>query len=330
MYAIHFPSVDPALNLALEETLFLSLRPTDPGWFLLWRNAPSIIVGRHQNTLEEINSDLVRRYHLPVVRRLTGGGAVYHDPGNLNFSFLVPARPGADTSFRHFLTPVMAALQELGIPCVCSGRNDLLIGERKFSGSAQWRNKTAILHHGTLLIRPNLDMLGAVLTGAPDKYLSKGIKSVRSRVCALADYLPAGIGEDTLVRALERHCAEGSGEIPADLYARAERLAAEKYRSDAWNYGASPRFTVRCRQRFPWGAVDCRLNVQQGIIRQCRIFGDFFSHGTVSALEERLTDIPYTPESITSALSDVDLTLFFAGSHGDELQKLLIDPEQSA
>lgn len=330
MHVVHFPSVDPALNLALEETLFLSLRPADPGWFLLWRNAPSIIVGRHQNTLEEINSDLVRRYNLPVIRRLTGGGAVYHDLGNLNFSFLVPARPGVKTSFRHFLTPVMAALQELGIPCVCSGRNDLLIGERKFSGSAQWRNKTAILHHGTLLIRPDLDMLGAVLTGAPDKYRSKGIKSVRSRVCALADYFPAGIGEDALVRALERHCGGDAGEIPAELRDRAGQLAEKKYRSAAWNYGTSPRFTVCRRQRFPWGVVDCRMEVREGIIRQCRIFGDFFSHGTISVLEERLTGIPCTPESLTSALSGVDLAHFFAGSRDAELRELLIGPPPSA
>lgn len=323
MLALRLDSLDPALNLALEETLFNALRPGDPGWFLLWRNGPSVIVGRHQNTLEEINADLVRRYNLPVVRRMTGGGAVYHDAGNLNFSFLMPAGGRGRLDFGVFLRPVLATLAEFGVAAAFSSRNDITVGGRKVSGSAQSRNSHAVLHHGTLLVDLDLDMLGAVLTGAPDKYISKGVASIRSRVCNLSEVLPSGVGMRELQSALAAHCAQGEGVLPVSILDAARDLAERKYRCWDWNYGASPPFSERRRQRFPWGAVECRFDVRRGRIAACRIYGDFFSQADIGALEARLTGIAYTEKDLTDALADQSLEEFFSGCDAPSMRAFL-------
>lgn len=324
MLALRLDSLDSAFNLALEETLFHALRPGDPGWFLLWRNGPSIIVGRHQNTLEEINTDLVRTYGLPVVRRMTGGGAVYHDAGNLNFSFLMPSEGRGRLDFKRFLRPVLTALAELGVTAAFSSRNDITVGGRKVSGSAQLRSSHGVLHHGTLLVHLDLDMLGAVLAGAPDKYTSKGVASIRSRVCNLAEVLPAGIGMEGLRDALTAHCAQGEGAVSAPVWEEARVLAARKYRSWNWNYGASPPFSERRRRRFPWGAVECRFDVRHGRIAGCRIYGDFFSQSDIGRLETLLTGIPYTEAALREALGDRELDDFFSGCDTAIMRAFLI------
>ncbi len=323
MLALRFDSLDPAFNLALEETLFNMLRPGDPGWFLLWRNGPSVIVGRHQNTVEEVNAELVRTYNLPVVRRMTGGGAVYHDAGNLNFSFLMPAEGRGRPDFGVFLRPVLAALAELGVAAAFSSRNDITVEGRKVSGSAQSRNRHAVLHHGTLLVDLDLDMLGAVLTGAPDKYISKGVASIRSRVCNLSEVLPSGIGMRDLQNALAEHCAQGEGMLPGAVLDAAHDLAERKYRCWDWNYGASPPFSERRRQRFPWGAVECRFDVRRGRIAACRIYGDFFSQADISELETRLTGVFYTPEALAEVLADQPLEEFFSGCDAPPMRAFL-------
>ena len=309
MHGMLINSLDPAYNLALEQTLFESLTPHSPGYFLLWHNGPSIIVGRHQNTVQELNEALVQRYGLAVVRRLTGGGAVYHDAGNLNFSFLQPctgAEQGRALDFAPFLNPIVAALASLGVQAEFSSRNDLTVGARKVSGSAQLRRPQGILHHGTLLVDLDLDMLGAVLTGAPDKYLSKGVASVRSRVRNLSEVLPQGQGMAEIKAALMAHCASEVMEVPPEAHWAAEALAQSRYRSWDWNYGASPAFTSSRRQRFPWGAVECCLTVRRGVIVQCRIFGDFFAAREVAELEARLTGLRHTADALHEALASPD------------------------
>ncbi len=319
MLALVLDSLDPARNLALEEYLFSTLPPDHPGWFLLWRNGPSIIVGRHQNTLEEINPALVEKHGLQVVRRMTGGGAVYHDAGNLNFSFLHWVERGGPLDFSLYLQPVVRALADIGVTAEFSSRNDLTAGGRKFSGSAQMRQGRRVLHHGTLMVELDLDMLGAVLTGAPDKYLSKGIASVRSRVINLAELWPAGTRMDDLRDALVRHCATGQGSLAAEDAAAAAVLAQDKYRSWNWNYGASPRFTEKLRERFPWGAVECRLDVRHGNIEGCRIQGDFFAAAEVAELESLLTGVRHRPEDIRAALAQTDMGVYFAGCDAERM-----------
>ena len=212
MQFLSLSSTDPALNLALEECLLQWLPADHPGLFLLWQNAPSVIVGRHQVTLDEIDADFVRRRGLPVVRRMTGGGAVYHDLGNLNFSFMENAHGRKTVDFARYLRPVCAALAELGVQAPLTGRNDLEAGGRKISGSAQSLRQGRILHHGTLLVSLDFGELVQALHVDPDKIRSKGIASVRSRVANISEFWTPGSGMEDLRAALLRHCADGEAD----------------------------------------------------------------------------------------------------------------------
>ena len=295
MQFLSLSSTDPAFNLALEECLLQWLPADHPGLFLLWQNAPSVIVGRHQVTLDEIDSDFVRRRGLPVVRRMTGGGAVYHDLGNLNFSFMENAHGRKTVDFARYLRPVCAALAELGVQASLTGRNDLEAGGRKISGSAQSLRQGRILHHGTLLVSLDFGELVQALHVDPDKIRSKGIASVRSRVANISEFWAPGSSMESL-RA-------------------AEELAERKYRSWDWNYGASPAFSLQRRERFPWGLVDWRLDVRDGIVRDCRICGDFFAAADIAGLEERLRGVPCRSDALAGALNGVAWQEYF--SHCD-------------
>lgn len=315
MQFLSLSSTDPALNLALEECLLQWLPADHPGLFLLWQNAPSVIVGRHQVTLDEIDGDFVRRRGLPVVRRMTGGGAVYHDLGNLNFSFMENAHGRKTVDFARYLRPVCAALAELGVQASLTGRNDLEAGDRKISGSAQSLRQGRILHHGTLLVSLDFGELVQALHVDPDKIRSKGIASVRSRVANISEFWTPGSGMEDLRAALLRHCADGEGSLEPEVLRAAEELAERKYRSWDWNYGASPAFTLQRRERFPWGLVDWRLDVRDGIVRDCRICGDFFAAADIAGLEERLRGVRCRSDALAGALNGVAWQEYF--SHCD-------------
>ncbi len=327
MRSIYVQSTDPMFNLALEEWLFANLDTHDAGYFLLWHNAPCIIVGRHQNTFQEINTSLVDAYNLPVVRRMTGGGAVYHDLGNVNFSFIRPLQAGehGHIDFATFLNPMVDALQRLGINAVFSSRNDLTVGEKKISGSAQLRRAGKVLHHGTLLVHLDLDMLGAVLTGAPDKYLSKGISSVRSRVTNISELLSQSISPEThmhtIKETLMQYIAPEQMSTTPAMEAGARKLMQEKYNTHAWNYGASPAFTELKKERFSFGLVECHINVHKGIISEVKIFGDFFAQRPVEELEKCFQGASYTSEGIGKALKDVQLAEYFSGCDEEDMRR---------
>lgn len=318
MLALRINSLDPAWNLALEETLFNALEPGHPGWFLLWRNGPSIIVGRHQNTLEEINEDFIRVAGLPVVRRTTGGGTVYHDEGNINFSFLTWADTKSPPGFADFLAPIVGALADLGVTACFSSRNDITVDGRKISGSAQRRAGSRMLHHGTMMVDLDTTVLGRALAGNPDKYQSKGVRSHKSRVANLREFLPRDWSRETcmtrVIEAMTRRCASAESTVPPHLARQAEALAESRYRTWDWNYGKSPEFTERRRRRFPWGALECRFNVKNGIITRCRLYGDFFTLGDVAELEKRLEGLPRTPEALASALALIPVEAWFVGA----------------
>ena len=296
---------DPAVNLALEEVLFQRLGPGFPGCFLLWQNGPSVIVGRHQNAWEEVDRAWLAERGVPVVRRNTGGGAVYHDLGNLNFSFMEYAPERSRVDFARYLEPVCAALARLGVTARLTGRNDLEAGGRKISGSAQSLRGGRVLHHGTLLVDLDFEDMVAALSVDPEKYRSKGVASVRARVTNICECWRPGSTMEELRAALAACCAPGSvpRDVPEDALREAERLAEAKYRTWEWNFGRSPL-----------------LDVRKGIIESCRIHGDFFAAADVGELEARLAGVRDEPQALEEALRGVDWEACFSGCDAEVMQ----------
>ncbi len=339
MYWIMNTSTDPAFNLALEEHFLHTVKAGHPGYAILWQNSPAIVVGRFQNTRQEISPDFVCEHGITVVRRMTGGGAVYHDGGTLNYTFIHHlGRDGILPSFRDAGRPIAEALHSLGIPVVFSGRNDLVLEGAKVAGVAHCRQGSRFLHHGCILVDSNLDVLTRALHVDPEKFHSKGVSSVRSRVTNLADWAaqrdPSAprLSVDRVRQAIMAYRSGPILELSREDVACISALRDSKYSSWDWTYGASPPFTEHRRKRFPWGTVEVFFDVQKGHIRSCRINGDFFmatSEETfgekdgVCLLERRLTGIPYAEESIMSVLSGIPLERLFYGCNPDELKIFL-------
>jgi len=308
---------DAYRNLALEEYV-LRHKPTDEDCLLFYVNAPSIIIGRNQNTIEEINPAVVDARGIKVVRRISGGGAVYHDLGNLNFSFITPYAAERFNRYDAFTRPVIEVLQSLGVPAELGGRNDILAGGRKISGNAQFTTTQRMFSHGTLLFDSNLDDVTAALNPKPGKVESKGVKSIRSRVANISEFLHEPLTVDELrERILERiFGTRDRARIPtlalspAD-HAAIDELVATKYGTWAWNYGENPPSDVQRAHRFPIGEIDVRLQVAHGRITAARIFGDFMGRADVHDLETRLAGIPYDRTAVAAALHGIDVSDYF-------------------
>lgn len=324
---------DPALNLALEEYLIRNIAPEEE-LLLFYINEPSIIIGRHQNTIAEINVEYVREQGLHVVRRLSGGGAVYHDLGNLNFSFIAPNLGGSFANFQKFTAPVIQVLRELGVPAELSGRNDILAEGRKISGNAQYVSGLHLVSHGTLLYNTDLDEIGKALRVKASKIESKGIKSVRSRVANITEFLtePADIlsFRRQLLLGVFRQQRESSrlAEIPEYQLSPADwsavhQLARERYQSWDWNYGSSPAFNLLRSIRYAGGEIEVFLVVQKGKLQSVKFIGDFFGQRDVLELEDRLVGCQYLPEALEERLAAFDIGQYFAGFSLPELLSLL-------
>ncbi|MEA3397478.1 MAG: lipoate--protein ligase [Chloroflexota bacterium] len=318
---------DPRINLALEEYILRNLDPEED-FLLFYINGPSIIIGRNQNTLEEINSKYVQAHGVHAVRRLSGGGAVYHDLGNLNFSFITTYEKGNFRNFQKFTAPVTRVLQELGVPAELSGRNDILVNGRKISGNAQYRTAGRMFSHGTLLFDTNLEHMLAALNVKQGKITSKGLKSVRSRVANITEFLGDGWDIHAFRARLLQGIFEGADPIPAYTLTKSDwrnvrALSAERYANWDWNYGRSPDFNVQKSHRFAGGEVDVRIDVQQGQIAEVKIYGDFFGQGDVADIETQLLGARYAPESLATVLQDLDLPAYLGGVSREEFLQLL-------
>jgi len=314
---------DPRMNLAIEEYAALHLS-MEESYLLFYINQPSIIIGKNQNTFEEINSEYVRDHNIYVVRRLSGGGAVYHDFGNLNFSFITKNDGDAFRNFRRFTEPVIKALNDLGVPAELTGRNDIQVGEQKISGNAQFATKGRMFSHGTLMFNVQLDNVAKALQVKADKIASKGIKSVRSRVANISEFLK----QPMTIEAFRQHLLEsifGGGEIPQyrlqeSDWAKIEEISNERYRNWDWNYGKSPTFDVQKSHRFPIGSIDVRMNVNKGLITDCKIYGDFFGVGEVDELAQRFVGKPLRYDDLQEVIADVDIRPYFGDiSHAEFL-----------
>ncbi|WP_067933843.1 lipoate--protein ligase [Alicyclobacillus kakegawensis] len=320
--------MDATLNLALEEHA-LTTFDIDQTYLLFYSMHPTVIVGKNQNTLEEINTDYVRAHGVTVTRRLSGGGAVYNDEGDLSFSFITKNDGNSFHNYRRFTEPVIAALRELGVPAELSGRNDILVEGKKVSGNAQFATRGRMFSHGTLMFDVNLDNVAKALRVNRKKIESKGIKSVRSRVTNIRPYLKRDMDIHEFRQVLLERIFAGYPEIPrhplSDADWRAvEDLANRRYRHWDWVYGQSPPFNVRRSEYFPGiGLIDVRLHVVGGRIEQCRIFGDFFGERDVAELERRLLGCRYDADALAAALADVDTRAYFGNLPKTELLRLM-------
>jgi len=316
---------NPYFNLALEEYL---LKEFSEEYFMLWRNSPCIVVGRNQNTLAEINQEYALARRIPVVRRLSGGGAVFHDLGNLNFTFIVNDTENSFCNFRRFAAPIIEVLRSLGLPAELSGRNDLTIDGRKFSGNAQLKYQNRLLHHGTILFSAAIADITAALRVDPAKFDGKAVKSVNSRVTNIQSHLSQPLTIEELESLILNHVIAGSPEHtlyrlnPSDIQ-KINVLSAAKYSAWEWNYGRSPAYTLRNQARFAGGSVETLINVKDGIIQNIRIYGDFFGAAEIGAIEQALIGVKHEKQAVRAVLSRFQIQDYLANISAAELMTLL-------
>lgn len=243
MYYLESGSHDPGFNLALEQYVFDRLDRAH-AYCMLWQNDNAIIVGKNQNTVGEINAAYVKEHGIRVVRRLSGGGAVYHDLGNINFTFIVDSGATAAFDFSTFCRPIVKALEHFGVHAEINGRNDMTIDGKKFSGNSQYGKQGRTMHHGTILYDSDLEVVGKALTVSRDKLEGKGIQSVRSRVTNVRPYIAGDISTEAFFAALRDFLFQEYALQPYRLsqgqLAEIRALQAERYDQWSWNYGASP------------------------------------------------------------------------------------------
>lgn len=318
---------DPRINLAIEEYALKNL-DINQTYLLFYINKPSIIIGKNQNTIEEINTEYVEDNGIIVVRRLSGGGAVYHDLGNLNFSFITKDDGDSFHNFRKFTEPVTSALHKLGVNAELSGRNDIEVEGRKISGNAQFSTKGRMFSHGTLLFNSEVEHVVSALKVKKDKIESKGIKSIRSRVANISEFLTEEISIEEFRMLLLKNIFEGEEEINEYVltdedWEKIHQLSEERYQNWEWNYGKSPKFNFQHTHRFPVGSIDVRLEVDKGMIDNCKIYGDFFGVGDVFDIEEKLRNIRYEKGEIEIALSDIEIKHYFGNITKEEFINLI-------
>lgn len=319
---------DPRINLAIEEYLLKNMDVEKDPFLLFYINEPSIIIGKNQNTAEEINTDYVDSNGIHVVRRLSGGGAVYHDHGNLNYSFITVDDGNSFRNFRKFTEPVVRALQSLGVNAELSGRNDLMAEGRKISGNAQFSTRGRMYSHGTLMFDTEVDAVVSALKVSKEKIESKGIKSIRSRVANISEFLKEPMTVEEFRSAILHSIFEGEEkvryyELTDKDWEGIRQISKERYGNWDWNYGKSPKFNVKHSHRFPVGGIDVRLQVENGTVQEASIFGDFFGVGDVSEIENAITGVKYERAALDEAISGFDIPKYLGGITKEEFLKLI-------
>ena len=297
VYYLETRSTDPYYNLAFEE--YVLTHRTEGDYLLLWQNDNTVVVGRNQNTAEEINADFVEAHHIRVVRRGTGGGAVYHDLGNLNYSFITDAGEKEKLSFARFTEPVVKALCELGLPASASGRNDILVDGCKVSGTAQRLSGDRILHHGTLLFDSDPSLVAGALTVREDMTLP-----------AFWEYLRTALAQGAFQETT----------LTEEELREVQRLRDEKYATWDWNYGKSPAYDMVNHRRFAGGTLEVHMNVRSGVIREIAFSGDFLSRRELAPVTEALCGCAVEPESVDRVLHQFPLEEYFGTITAEEVR----------
>ncbi|MBE1554981.1 lipoate--protein ligase [Sporosarcina limicola] len=319
---------DPRINLAIEEYALKTMDIDKDSFLLFYINEPSIIIGKNQNTIEEIDTDYVEANGIHVVRRLSGGGAVYHDLGNLNFSFITKDDGESFRNFKKFTEPVVGALAKMGVKAELLGRNDILVDGRKISGNAQFSTNHRMFSHGTLMFDTEIEQVVSALKVRKDKIESKGIKSIRSRVANISEFLQKPMTIEQFRLEILKSIFEGEEnikymELTDEDWEKIHELSKERYANWDWNYGKSPKFNIQHSHRFPVGGIDVRLHVNRGIIEDISIFGDFFGVGEVAVIEDGLKGIQYDRVSIGEAISSIDIPTYLGGITKEQFSQLI-------
>lgn len=316
---------DPRYNLAFEEYVFLNTDYDEP-ILLLWQNGPAVIVGKYQNTLEEVNYDFVKEKGINIVRRNTGGGAVYHDLGNLNYSFIIPDVQ-SKIDFKTFTIPVVKALESAGVQAEQTGRNDILVDGKKFSGNAQQFSNHKLLHHGTLMFDVNTDDVAKALKVKEGKFKSKATKSVKSRVTNLKPYLGDITVEDfknLLIEWFDREYGLKKVELTEKQKQEILDLREKKYATDDWNLGRSPKADIVRGDFFRCGQVEFHFSIEKHRIKDVKITGDFFPTKDIAQLEESLRGTEYSREALQEVLENSDLEGYFGDVTAEELLQVIV------
>ncbi len=326
MLCIRSKTNNPAFNIATEEYL---LKNKSEDCFYLYINRPSIIVGKHQNSLAEINVEYVKQNKIDVIRRLSGGGAVFHDPGNLNFTFIKKGKLDSTDGFRKYTQPILDVLNELGVEAKFEGRNDLTINGKKFSGNAKHYYQNKILQHGTLLFTSKLPDLSKALKINPLKYSDKAVKSVRSRVTNISEHLLQQITLEEFESLLINHVRNLYDdsevyELTKDDTKAIENLVENKYNTWDWNFGNSPKYNFQKGIKTSGGHIEVNLEVSKGIIQKSKIYGDFFNTEDIRELEAFLEGKPHNYEELSEELKGVDINTYMSNVTVDEFLEGLL------
>ncbi len=328
MITIETHSYSPFVNLAFEE-YFLKGKDLGDDILMLWQNEPAVVVGRFQNTLEEINQAFIDAHGIPLARRISGGGAVYHDLGNVCFSFILrDVTPGTMDASK-YIQPVANALCKLGLAVQATKRHDLTIDGKKFSGNAMALHKNRLLFHGTLLFDTDLDRLAQVLKPASDAIESKGIKSVRSKVTNLRSFAPAGMDVAQFKQTLEGLFLEGQQQkeyLPnSEDQAEIQKLVDGKFRSWDWIFGRNPAARVRSICRCGGGELELSLELDKGWLAACHIQSEAFELADIGEIEMRLSNIPYTYPNVLKALDGIELRNQAGSVSKEELARCIVN-----
>ena len=319
------PSTNPYYNMAFDEYCLESL-PIDEPVFFLWQNKPAVIVGYNQEVNTEVNLDYLKEKGIDLVRRVTGGGAVYHDLENLNYT-IVGRSEDLERDYPEYAALMMKALQALGVPATLSGRNDILVEGKKVSGFAKRVCKNRLMVHGTLMYNVDVDVLTHVLNPSTTKLQSKGIASVRSRVTNLCNYLPElsdiQAFKNRLEEILSNNYSDAEYKLSEADLVNIQQLTDEKFATWEWNYGRSPKATLVHSARLACGTVEIHLTLAENRIASCRFGGDFLGNLPASDVEKALTGIPYEINEIRKCLSKLEISRYFDRVSADNLLEMM-------
>lgn len=311
-------STDPYFNLAFDEYCLENIQSEGP-YFFLWRNRPAVIIGLNQNAYSEVNLDYLNSHGITLARRVTGGGAVYHDLQNMNYTII-----GRNPSPQ----PMVDALRSLGVPAELTGRNDIFVEGRKVSGYARRVSHDQEIIHGTLMYDVDLDTLTHVLDTPDSKMQAKGIASVKSRVANLKEYLPQFKSLDELQAALQEILSAGDGQMPlsAEQVAEVRRQADEKFSTWDFIYGHSHEADFRCKAKLSCGTVEADIRVDRGLIARLDFSGDFLFDTPAQELAAKMTGLRYAPAEVKAFLATQPVSTYFRGATPDDLAALLFKP----